>query len=75
MRQSLFTQNDYDKLFEYYEKYTLPKNWNYLLKVRDIIEQEGRVALTCFEKDPAQCHRTRVLASITRKTGVEVEHI
>ena len=33
------------------------------------------VAFTCFEANPAQCHRTRVINAITRKTGVEAEQI
>jgi len=64
MRQNLSSQADYDDLFDYYEKNTLPKNWDYLLKVRDLINQEGRVALTCFEQNPKQCHRSRVAKAL-----------
>lgn len=64
MRRELSTQADYDELFDYYENYTLPKNWEYLLKVRNLIEQDGRIALTCFEQNPKQCHRTRVAKAL-----------
>ena len=70
MRQNLASQVDYDELFDYYEKNTLPKNWNYLLKVRDIIDQEGRVALTCFEQNPRQCHRSRVAKALMGLDGI-----
>lgn len=70
MRQNLSTQADYDVLFDYYEKNTLPKNWNYLLKVRDVINQEGRVALTCFEQNPKQCHRSRVAKALMNLEGI-----
>jgi uncharacterized protein (DUF488 family) len=63
-RQTLKTQEDYDELFGRYEQTTLRRNWKYLLGVRDMISQFGRVCLTCFEKDPKQCHRTRVARAL-----------
>lgn len=59
-RNELNSQADYDRLFERYEQTTLAKNRSALLQVKSLIESEKRVALTCFEKDPQQCHRTRV---------------
>lgn len=63
-RQALHTQQDYDNLFDEYEKTTLKKSIAALLKVRDILEKESRLALTCFEKDPILCHRTRVAIAL-----------
>ncbi len=60
LRQELHSQADYDRLFENYEKTTLKNNREALLKVKALIENYGRVALTCFEKNPHQCHRSRV---------------
>lgn len=65
-RQTLKTQHDYDVLFERYEQTTLRDNRKYLLGVHEIINQYGRVCLTCFEKDPKQCHRTRVARALMR---------
>lgn len=59
-RQELVLQKDYDDLFENYEKITLKNNNHALLKIKEIIDKEKRIALTCFEKNPLQCHRTRV---------------
>ncbi len=59
-RRTLSSQEDYDVLFEDFEKTTLKSNYAALLKVREIIQEEKRVALTCFENNPRQCHRTRV---------------
>lgn len=70
MRRNLSSQDDYDALFDYYEKNTLPKNWDCLLRVRNIIDQEGRVALTCFEQNPKQCHRSRVAKALMSLEGV-----
>jgi uncharacterized protein (DUF488 family) len=59
-RQELRTQTDYDLLFQEYEKTTLKENKAALLFIRDLLDKGNRVALTCFEKDPKQCHRTCV---------------
>jgi len=59
-RQELKSQKDYDVLFDNYEKTTLKNNHKVLLRIREMIDVEKRVALTCFEKNPMQCHRTRV---------------
>jgi uncharacterized protein (DUF488 family) len=59
-RQELHSQTDYDTLFQDYEKTTLKNNYVALLKVKEMIAKDKRVALTCFEKNPLQCHRTRV---------------
>ena len=63
-RQELNTQRDYDILFDDYERTTLKKNWKYLLDVRSILDNNHRICLLCFEKDPKQCHRTRVARAL-----------
>jgi hypothetical protein len=58
LRKELVTQADYDNLFEVYERESLPHMDEALARIRSWIEDEGaRVALTCFEKFPHQCHR------------------
>ncbi|MBQ3691527.1 MAG: DUF488 domain-containing protein [Bacteroidales bacterium] len=63
-RQELNTQADYDRLFDEYEKTTLKDNFEALQYVRNLIKTDQRVALTCFEKDPKQCHRSRVAKAL-----------
>jgi len=63
-RQDLRSQKDYDILFDHYENTTLKNNHVALLYIREIIDKEKRVALTCFEKNPLQCHRTRVAKAL-----------
>lgn len=65
-RRTLETQSDYDKLFEEYEQTSLKENYNALVKVKEIVDMEKRVAVTCFERNPAQCHRTRVANAIQK---------
>lgn len=74
-RQELRCQADYDELFLRYEKNILPKTGECVNEISNLVSSEERVALTCFEANPAQCHRTRVLNAITRKTGVAAELI
>lgn len=59
-RQDLRSQKDYDLLFDRYEETTLLKQKLCLIKIKELVETYGRVALTCFEKNPLQCHRSRV---------------
>lgn len=56
-RRELNTQADYDALFEVYERESLPRQTDALAKIRGWIDDGERVALTCFEKLPHQCHR------------------
>ena len=59
-RQTLVSQQDYDMLFARYEQTTLKANEPYLGIILNKITEKGRVALTCFEREPVQCHRGRV---------------
>jgi uncharacterized protein (DUF488 family) len=56
-RRELNTQEDYDALFEIYERDSLPHQTAALARIRSWINEGYRVALTCFEKLPHQCHR------------------
>lgn len=63
-RQDLRSQKDYDILFAEYDRTVIPQNQQALRYVYDLILKEERVALTCFEKDPKQCHRSRVAKAL-----------
>jgi len=67
-RQELVTQADYDALFAAYERDTLPCRTEALEQILGWIASGDRVALTCYERLPQQCHRTRV-AKALEKTG------
>lgn len=56
-RQELNGIAAYKSLFLNYEKITLKNNWSYLLQLAQLIIDNKRVALTCFEKDVQMCHR------------------
>ena len=70
-RQVLETQADYDKLFEEYEQTTLIRNFDIILAIRDIINKDKRVALTCYEANPKQCHRSRVANALMHLENID----
>lgn len=76
-RQELRTQSDYDALFATYKRTTLPAQTKNLNIIRDWIEAGDRVALTCYERLPAQCHRNCVAEAIERLGGAtqKVQHL
>lgn len=69
-RQDLNTQADYDTLFKTYERVDLPKHDEEVGKIVRWIENEGyRIALTCFEALPEQCHRHCVAKAVAARLG------
>ena len=74
-RTDLKTQSDYDELFARYEKTVLIKAEDSVDAISRLVSDGSCVALTCFEANPAQCHRTRVLREITSRTNIVAEAI
>lgn len=70
-RRILVTQADYDTLFAEYESTTLPHQTVALNTISDWIADGERVALTCYERLPRQCHRTRVANALERTGRLE----
>jgi len=68
-RQELHTQADYDTLFAAYERESLPRQTESLKKIAAWVEAGERVALTCFERLPDQCHRHCVADAMARTFG------
>lgn len=68
-RRGLDTQADYDALFNEYERDDLPKQVPALAKIRHWADAGERVALTCYERLPHQCHRHCVAEAMERKFG------
>jgi len=70
-RKDLKTQDDYDKLFLQYERTTLVKSKAQLSALKKLVDEGGRVALTCFEKDFRQCHRSRIAKQLILMPDVQ----
>jgi uncharacterized protein (DUF488 family) len=69
-RRELNTQADYDALFAVYERENLPKQGAALAKIGGWVKEGHRVALTCYEAEPCQCHRHCVAEVLAREFGV-----
>ena len=68
-RRHLETQADYDALFAEYERTNLPHQGDALEKIRGWVRGGARVALTCYERSPQQCHRHCVAEVLEREFG------
>src|SRR3990172_3013426 len=68
-RRGLATQADYNALFAVYEREALPGQPEALERIRQWVKEDERVALTCFERLPQQCHRRCVAEAVENKFG------
>jgi hypothetical protein len=68
-RRGLETQADYEALFARYAREVLPDQKQALAKIEGWVESGERVALTCYEKLPHQCHRRRVASELEQTLG------
>ncbi len=68
-RQQLETQADYDRLFADYRKSTLAETTEAQQHILDLLRQNKRIALTCFEAEPCQCHRSHLANAIEQSPG------
>lgn len=71
-RQSLDTQADYDALFADYARNWLPKQDSALRKIQGWIETGECVTLTCYERQPSQCHRHCVAEALEGKASKDL---
>lgn len=63
-RNNLNDQADYDRLFKKYVSEILPHTTNTQQFILGLLQQHGRVALTCFEAQSCQCHRSHLAKAI-----------
>jgi uncharacterized protein (DUF488 family) len=68
-RRELNTQADYDRLFDEYKQTVLVEATEEQNEILDLLKEEKRIALTCFEANIDQCHRKHLAESITRLQG------
>jgi len=76
-RQELNTQTDYDKLFASYRERNLTNTVGAQTTILNLLKENKRIALTCFEANICQCHRKHLAEAIEKLPGFEyeVEHI
>jgi hypothetical protein len=69
-RHAVESEQDRDALFADYERHTLPQASAAIDRIREWIRSGERVALTCYELDPRDCHRSRLAAAVVRRTKI-----
>ena len=63
-RKDLKTPEDYEKLFDEYQRTSLVENKSYLQQLIDLLEECDRIAITCFEAHHTMCHRGRIIQAL-----------
>ena len=66
MRRELNTQADYDELFSEYRNTVLNETAEVQNTIIGLLERYKRIALTCFEADICQCHRTHLAEKLKK---------
>ena len=75
-RKNLNTQSDYDRLFNAYENTVLKDQEEALERLFSIYDEKKRIALTCFEKEHFQCHRSRLATKLSQiNSELEIQHL
>ncbi|MBW2595187.1 MAG: DUF488 domain-containing protein [Deltaproteobacteria bacterium] len=73
-RQNLNSREAYNDLFYEYRQ-DLPRRTETLALLKQQIDVEKRVALTCFEKDSHLCHRHCITDLLKSEFGYRIEHL
>jgi uncharacterized protein (DUF488 family) len=68
-RRELNTQADYDRLFDEYKQTVLVEATDEQNEILNLLKEEKRIALTCFEANIDQCHRKHLAESIVGLQG------
>ena len=74
LRKNLHGPDDYEQLFRRYRAKVLNHTAS-LDQIKKIINEYGRVALTCFEEDIHCCHRKPLAEKLGEVTQEAVEHL
>lgn len=73
-RQTLATKEDYDTLFQDYQRTTLQKEQAAIGAVVAMVKELPSV-LVCMEADPCFCHRLRLANVVAQRSGLEVVNL
>lgn len=63
-------------MLEIYNKHLkTPQAKEEMDELTGLVGRGGAVCLLCYEREPSQCHRSRIAEIICERTGVKVEHL
>jgi uncharacterized protein (DUF488 family) len=75
-RRNVETEADRDALFARYDVETLPREAAAIERIGAWLNAGEHVALTCYELDPADCHRSRLAAAlVARRHASDAVHL
>jgi uncharacterized protein (DUF488 family) len=67
---------DLDTLWRIYDKHIkTPEAQDALGELIGLIKSGKRVCLLCYERDPTECHRSRIAALVKKRVRVKVEDL
>jgi uncharacterized protein (DUF488 family) len=67
---------DFAALWRIYDKHIKTKAaQDELAELVTLIKSRQRIALLCYERDPAHCHRTRIAANVKKRVRVTVKDL
>lgn len=72
LRQNLKTPAAYQKLFDLYSSSILPEQSNAVEKIKSIVFEHRRVAITCFEADYRFCHRHKIIEYLNTNPDFDI---
>lgn len=67
-RANLNGRSSHDLLFAHYESTTLQTSTDALDRILAWIQAGERVAITCYERNPAECHRSRLVKALAARS-------
>lgn len=74
-RKALDTPEALAALFDRYRRETLPREAAHVARIVEWIEAGEVVALTCFEREPLECHRHLVAEAVQAQTSATVQDL
>jgi uncharacterized protein (DUF488 family) len=67
---------NYKKLWQIYGKHIKTKDAREQLDaLEDLIREGRRVCLLCYEREPTECHRSKIAEIMQERTGRKVENL
>lgn len=72
LRKALSTSGEYAELFATYKRTVLMETTVQQQSLLAELKSGKSIALLCFEKDPAMCHRSRLVDALVEKSGKKI---
>lgn len=73
-RQDVQSPSEFKELFRYYERNILPTKADTVKEVAKLMENTPSV-LVCMEKEPVDCHRSRLATRVADLSGLAIVHL